>query len=82
VSIRVVTRDILICDGCAVEQPEAASATEARANAWAEGWRFPRRATISGAPSSRTSDVCPGCLPGWTAAPSTRPRNPGAGGAA
>jgi hypothetical protein len=58
----------LVCDGCAAEcGPDGRfrSAIEARAGAYADGWRFPAALTARGAQGSRTHDVCPACVPDW-----------------
>lgn len=65
-----VTRIVLECDG------DGCGATfggpvgmlnpmEARAAAWAAGWRFPNRLGRSGEPIAVTSDACPVCAPDW-----------------
>jgi hypothetical protein len=66
---RQVMRFVLCCDGCGKERTEAASAIEARASAYADGWRFPARARTNGSASPKASDVCPPCLPGWETRP-------------
>lgn len=44
--------------------PTFSSSIEARAAAYAEGWRFPSKLTSDGSPSpSQVSDVCPDCGP-------------------
>lgn len=65
VSARVVTRLILVCDGCGTEFDEHPNATEARAAAYGAGWRYPSKVKANGTQATRTSDVCPKCLPGW-----------------
>jgi hypothetical protein len=64
-----VTRYVLKCDGgCGIElgrSGEYENAMEARADAYGKGWRFPGQVKKGGAPSTRTSDVCPECLPGF-----------------
>lgn len=63
-----ITRVILICDGCATEHgaPDGhPSATEARAAAYADGWRFPPQLRADGQPGTSASDACPQCLPNW-----------------
>lgn len=62
---RIVSRFILVCDGCQAEFGQYPSATEARAAAYGQGWRFPAKVTAHGTPSSRAADVCPKCLPTW-----------------
>ena len=72
---RVVSRFILACGGCGTERPETLSSMDARAEAYTTGWRFPQKATSGGSPSSRTSDVCPDCLPTWQPATSRNGRS-------
>lgn len=65
---------VLICDGCQTEignGGEYRSAMDARAAAYAAGWRFPPKVKANGTASAVTSDVCPDCEPGWQ--PPTRP---------
>ncbi len=68
-----VVANLLECDGCKAVTglPHGYdSPTEARAAAYAAGWRFPSHTTKSGTrPASTTSDVCPACAPGWTPQP-------------
>jgi hypothetical protein len=59
---------ILRCDGCDTALDDGAifqTAVEARASAYAAGWRFPHRLGKTGNPIARASDVCPACVPGW-----------------
>lgn len=63
-----IVRNLLECDGCKVVFGVGrghASPAEARAAAYAAGWRFPPKLTSKGAPSSVVSDVCPACAPAW-----------------
>jgi hypothetical protein len=76
VSGHVVSRYILGCDGCGAERPEESTSMEARAAAYADGWRFPSKVTAHGTQSSNTSDVCPKCLPDWEPRPSRRRGGP------
>lgn len=67
-SIYTVSTAVLKCDGCGATHGEGCSlrsATEARASAYTEGWRFPPKVNAAGNPSVTTSDVCPACLPEW-----------------
>lgn len=73
---RIITKYVLACDGCLKELPPFQSSTEARGAAYAAGWRFPPQTKADGSTSSNASDVCPDCLPTWTAKPSRR-RGPG-----
>lgn len=66
---RTITKYVLACDGCGVEREPFESATEARAEAYNAGWRFPAQLTESGSTSSRASDECPACQPGWKPQP-------------
>jgi hypothetical protein len=65
---RMISRVILVCDGCAAEffDPEAQSAIETRFAAYNAGWRYPEQVTKSGRPARTTSDACPACKDGWT----------------
>jgi sarcosine oxidase delta subunit len=65
--IRAVTYSAIECDGCQQRlKGDFSSATEARAAAYADGWRFPLRVNASGdAVRSRANDVCGECLPDW-----------------
>lgn len=66
----VVFRYVLVCDRCETslgEDGKYESATEARADAYNLGWRYPKRTTKHGHPSTRTYDVCAVC---WVASPS------------
>ncbi|MEA5366045.1 hypothetical protein VA596_41410 [Amycolatopsis sp., V23-08] len=63
---------VISCDGGECEAvfgtPDGfLSAMDARAAAYAAGWRFPNHTTRSGNAARTTSDVCPVCVPGWTA---------------
>jgi hypothetical protein len=63
-------RHLIECDGCKVtfgDQQGFDSLTEARALAYAAGWRFPHMVDAKGKATKRTSDVCPDCLSTWTA---------------
>lgn len=71
---RTVTRYEMKCDGCNVvfgENGEFRTAIEARAAAYAAGWRFPPKERIGGrGPSQKQiSDVCPKCAPDWESQP-------------
>ena len=62
-------RHLISCDGCQAIYGTAKgfdSQMEARASAYAAGWRFPNLMTTAGKPSTRTSDVCPACACNWT----------------
>ena len=59
----------LVCDGCDTEigaDGRFRSAAEARAGAYVEGWRFPQALTSRGLLGTRSNDVCPECITGWT----------------
>ncbi len=59
-----VSRYVLTCDRCDTslgEDGKYESATEARADAYNLGWRYPKRTTSNGKPSTRTYDVCAVC---------------------
>lgn len=63
-----MTLYLMECDGCqsTLGLPNGySSATEARAAAYAEGWRYPPQPTKTGKVGARTFDVCPACLPEW-----------------
>lgn len=62
-----IVRNLLECDGCKVVFGDDghASPIEARAAAYAAGWRFPAKLTSKGTPSNVVSDVCPDCGPAW-----------------
>ncbi|WP_242890141.1 hypothetical protein [Actinomadura litoris] len=63
-----VTRIVLACDGCGTTfggPVGLLNPMEARAAAYAEGWRFPNRLGRHGELVSATSDVCPGCIDDW-----------------
>lgn len=60
------------CDGCDIRHRETHdSIFEARAAAYAAGWRFPARVKANGENGRETNDVCPNCAPGWKARPSS-----------
>lgn len=59
---------VLQCDGCATKLNDGEvfrSPLEARAAAYAAGWRYPAMLSKTGKPLQRASDACPTCLPGW-----------------
>lgn len=64
-----VTRIVLECDGCGAIFGApiglALNPMEARATAFAEGWRFPNRINGEGELLTTTNDVCPVCAPDW-----------------
>lgn len=67
----VVTRNMVGCDGCGAVYglPEGyGSPMEARAAAYADGWRYPNQVTKTGAAIKAVSDVCPACVDGWVPA--------------
>lgn len=69
---RTITRYVLECDGCDATIGSDATfdnATEARCEAYAQGWRFPPALNPQGKTSKRLSDACPKCINGWTAKP-------------
>jgi hypothetical protein len=68
VSTLSFNRYILQCDGCKARHGEPDghnSAQEARIAAYVDGWRYPPMVRGDGAPGSKTSDVCPECMPTW-----------------
>ena len=73
-AIVTYTAIVLECDGCKTIfrcPPGIQTATDLRAIAYGEGWRFPHQVgPRSGKAVKTTSDVCPGCISGWT--PQTR----------
>ena len=61
-------RTLIECDGCQAKfggKEGFDSGTEARAEAYAKGWRFPNLISANGTATVRTSDVCPECVPDW-----------------
>jgi hypothetical protein len=62
---------VLACDGCSTElgtDGQFRTAMDARAAAYAAGWRFVAKLKKDGQPAgglspTNTSDVCPKCLP-------------------
>lgn len=63
-----IMRAMVDCDGCKAifGLPDGFdSGMEARAAAYAVGWRFPNQVTKAGKALSGTSDVCPVCIGGW-----------------
>jgi hypothetical protein len=76
---KTITRYMLKCDGpCGQERGgggEYENAMEARAAAYAEGWRFPSKVLMNGKTATSSSDVCPDCLPSFdpTSVPATDP---------
>lgn len=78
-----VTRIVLECDGCRAVFGSpvglALNPVEARATAFADGWRFPNRVNHDGEQITSTNDVCPACAPDWKPrmhAPSQRQATP------
>lgn len=69
-AIATIRRVVMRCDGCGSTLGDFPSATEARAAAYSQGWRFPARVDRRGQPMVSSSDACPECLPAWTAQPS------------
>lgn len=62
------TRYLIECDGCGAvfgSREGFESQTEARAAAYATGWRFPHVLTAKGVASNQTSDACGKCAPDW-----------------
>jgi hypothetical protein len=62
-------RYLVECDGCQNRHGEPdgrRTSEEARAAAYADGWRFPAMVKSDGKPGASTSDVCPKCVPNWT----------------
>ncbi len=69
---RTISYHTLVCDGCKTcfgADTYYASVIEARAAAFADGWRFPERYKTSGGQSKTVNDVCPQCLPTWERQP-------------
>lgn len=65
-----IVRHLLECDGCGTifgNRNGYDSQMEARAMAFAAGWRFPNQVTVKETASSHVSDVCPQCAPAWKA---------------
>ena len=63
-----IIRYLVNCDGCGAifgDQLGFETHMQARALAYAEGWRFPSQFTAKGAPGNRTFDVCPSCIGTW-----------------
>lgn len=61
-------RYLIECDGCKAVfgAPKGFdSLTEARAAAYATGWRFPHMLNRAKRATTRTSDACPACMPNW-----------------
>ena len=72
---RVVSRFVLACDGCGTEREEAPTSIEARASAYADGWRYPAKVKANGDPAmADQSDLCPKCLPDWKPVPARKPK--------
>lgn len=68
-TIKIVSRRVLVCDGCGVEFGDVTgfeNTQTAHCEAYAAGWRFPSKTTQAGLPVASTSDVCPACVEGWT----------------
>lgn len=67
---RPVVRQHLECDRCGAllgnEGVGYESPMDARAAAYAAGWRFPNRVGKSGNKLKITSDLCPACVAGET----------------
>lgn len=62
------SRYVLQCDGCKARHGEPDghnSAHEARIAAYIDGWRYPSMVRADGTIGTRTSDVCPACMPTW-----------------
>jgi hypothetical protein len=69
---RTISYHTLVCDGCDTRfgtDTYHASVIEARAAAYADGWRFPERLKANGGESKTVNDVCPTCVPGWERRP-------------
>jgi hypothetical protein len=61
-------RYLLQCDGCKARHGEPNghnSAHEARIAAYVDGWRYPAMIKSDGSIGTKTSDVCPDCMPTW-----------------
>ena len=71
-----VMRYYVSCHGCGAQTDDGGhdSHFEARAAAYAEGWRYPARVRTDGSASKETDDVCPKCVPSWTPRPATKRR--------
>lgn len=61
------------CHGCGTRAEGEGHDTpfEARAAAYAAGWRYPARTRTNGSLAKETDDVCPKCIGDWTARPAT-----------
>lgn len=60
------------CDGCSIKHAETHdSIFEARAAAYAAGWRFPAKVKVSGENARETNDACPNCAAAWEPRPAT-----------
>lgn len=73
---RTISLHTLVCDGCSSQfgtEIRYASAIEARAAAYADGWRFPERVRKTRGESKSVSDVCPNCVDGWQPQPAPDP---------
>jgi hypothetical protein len=63
-----VSRIVLECDGCGETfggPIGLMNPMEARAAAYAHGWRFPNRINRHGELISSTNDACPACATTW-----------------
>ena len=62
-----LTKCFVRCDSCGTATDDGGHENhfQARAAAYASGWRFPSRKKADGAPSKETNDVCPKRLDGW-----------------
>ncbi|WP_150232247.1 hypothetical protein [Streptomyces filamentosus] len=61
-------RYLIECDGCQARHGEPdgrRTSDEARAAAYADGWRFPAMIKSNGKPGASVSDVCPACITDW-----------------
>jgi hypothetical protein len=67
-----ITLYFITCHGCGSRTDHGHdSPFEARAAAYAAGWRFPARVRTNRALSKETDDVCPKCAESWTPRPAT-----------
>ena len=68
-----VTRYFVSCHGCGAQTEDGGHDTpfEARAAAYAAGWRYPARVRTNGERSKETDDVCPKCIDAWKPRPAT-----------
>lgn len=67
-----IVRYLIECDGCQAKfgtREGFENLMEARAAAYAEGWRFPAQVGAKGQTIATFSDACPACVPEWKPQP-------------